>query len=516
MIVGEASVVVRPNMAGFESNLKQSFKRIATGAAAVFAATKVVDFFKDSIKEAREAAEVQRQTAARLKATGGVANVSAEQVGKLANRLSRLVAIDNDVIQQNANLLLTFKKVRNEVGKGNNIFDRANEAALDLAQGTGTDLRGATIQLGKALENPVKGVTALARAGTTFTDQQKEQIKTLVKSGDTLGAQKLILAEIQTQYGGAAKAAVDPSKRLTVALANLKETIGVALLPVIEKLATWLSGLLDWFSNLSPAGQTFAKVLAALAVAIAAVVAVTRIYTTVQTALNVVMALNPFVLVILGLAALGAAIVIAWKKSQTFREVVVGALRIVVGAFLNFIGTFISGAAKAFGWIPGIGPKLRKAEKEFNTFKKRVNASIDGIIDNKTVTLKLEYGFATREANKNVVGPLVSRSTAKKNFSGPVKKGDRAAGGPVSAGSLYRVNELGQEFFIPRMSGTILSANKTKSLLAGGGPQVTIQANFYGPTDASEVTRALEAIANNQLSRVLKTATRRARAGKAG
>ena len=67
--------------------------------------------------------------------------------------------------------------------------------------------KDAALQLAKALEDPAKQVTALARSGTVFTEQQKEQIKTLQASGDLLGAQEIILKEIEAQYGGAARAA---------------------------------------------------------------------------------------------------------------------------------------------------------------------------------------------------------------------------------------------------------------------------------------------------------------------
>ena len=68
-----------------------------------------------------------------IKATGGAANVTAEQVGNLSGRLEAKSGVDDEVIQKSANLLLTFKNVRNEVGKGSDVFDRANVAALDLS-----------------------------------------------------------------------------------------------------------------------------------------------------------------------------------------------------------------------------------------------------------------------------------------------------------------------------------------------------------------------------------------------
>src|SRR5262245_16361448 len=165
-----------------------------TGGA--FAAVQVGGFLKDAIDEAREAAKVGRQTAAVIKATGGVAKVSARDVDRLATALSNKVGVDDEVITAGENMLLTFKGVRNEAGKQNDIFNQATKVALDMTaalnQGevSQSGLEQSTVRLGKALQDPIKGVTALTKVGVTFTDAQKEQIKTLVEAGDTMSAQK--------------------------------------------------------------------------------------------------------------------------------------------------------------------------------------------------------------------------------------------------------------------------------------------------------------------------------------
>ena len=166
--------------------------------------------------------------------------MSAKQVASLAEAISNKTGIDDEQIQSAQNLLLTFTKVRNEVGKGNDVFDQASQLAIDMSVALGSDAKSAALQLGKALNDPIKGVTALTRAGVSFTAEQKKQIKELVASGKVLEAQKLILAEVGVQFGGAAAAAADPMQKLSVTVANLKERIGTALLPYIEKAATWL------------------------------------------------------------------------------------------------------------------------------------------------------------------------------------------------------------------------------------------------------------------------------------
>ena len=215
--------------------------------AAAFGGAAIVGAIKSVTDEARESAKVGRQTAAVLKATGGVANVTAKDVERLSGSLMRQVAVDDEIIASGANMLLTFKGVRNEVGKGNNVFDQATAAAVDMTAamngGTVTQqgLQRSTIQLGKALNDPIKGITALSRVGVTFTQGQKDQIAAMVKAGDTMGAQKIILAELKSEFGGAARAAVDPWQRVRVVMGEVKEQIGTALLPVLDKVAAWLA-----------------------------------------------------------------------------------------------------------------------------------------------------------------------------------------------------------------------------------------------------------------------------------
>ena len=203
----------------------------ATGAVTVlaglgFAAKKFLD-------AGRESTRVGNVTNSVIKSTGGVAGVSAEQVAALATKLSLLTGIDDEAIQGNENLLLTFTNVRDAAGAGNDVFTQTVGLAQDMATVLGTDASGAALQLGKALNDPVKGITALARAGVSFTADQKEQIKDLVAHNDLLGAQKIILGEVTREFGGAATAAADPMGKLAVQLGNVAEAIGQHLMPVL-------------------------------------------------------------------------------------------------------------------------------------------------------------------------------------------------------------------------------------------------------------------------------------------
>ena len=189
---------------------------------------------------------VTTQTNAALKSTGAVSGQTAEGIRTMSTALENLNAtIDDTVIQAGANLLLTFTNIR---GKA---FEPTLQAALDMNQalGGGPDgLAGVVTILGKALNDPLKGLTALGRKGVTFTADQKAQIAAAVKAGDTYKAQGVILAELQKRYAGSFLAGGQTTTGkiagFTDAIDDLQRALATALLPAIGKVATSLKTFL--------------------------------------------------------------------------------------------------------------------------------------------------------------------------------------------------------------------------------------------------------------------------------
>ena len=202
------------------SGLSTALKGVALGAG-----------LKVAIGEYEDAEKVARQTEAAIKSTGNAAEISAKQQNDMADSLSKIAAVDDEVISGGANLLRTFTSIKGEA------FEPTLQAALDLSAVLGTDLNSNVQLLGKALQDPEKGLARLTRAGVGFTDQQKEQIKALQESGDMLGAQKVILAEVEKKFGGQAAAAATSSDRMKVALGNAAEAAGGVLAPAFETAA---------------------------------------------------------------------------------------------------------------------------------------------------------------------------------------------------------------------------------------------------------------------------------------
>lgn len=371
---------------GVGDGISGTFKKVALSIGAAFASVQIGSFLKGAVNEAREAEKLGRITENVVKQTGGAANVTAAQVGQLADRLSSLTAVDDEVIQSGANLLLTFKGVKNEIGAGNNVFDRANQAALDLAaQGFG-EVTGNAVQLGKALEDPMKGLAALSRSGVTFTDQQKDQIKTLVESGKTLEAQKIILGAIEGQVGGAAAAAADPMKRLSLVANNLKETLGRALLPIVDKVGLGIGALISAFKDGDVTSDGFVGVMERIGVvmrelvpkikevalkivdivkavvgftqdnpapvfaALGVVIGATLLPVIAALAASVIALLSPFVLVVAAIAALVGGVVYAYQHFETFRNIVDSVVGFMTAKF---------GEVKAF--VAEIWPQISEA-----------------------------------------------------------------------------------------------------------------------------------------------------------
>ena len=533
---------------GFGSTFKSGIATVAKAGALGLAATFAVGvaFAKDAVGEAREAQKVGALTESVIRSTGGAAKISADQVGDLATAISNKTGIDDEAVQSGANLLLTFKNVKNEVGAGANVFDRATAAAVDLSSAGFGDVTATSKQLGKALNDPIKGVSALGKAGVTFTDQQKKQIKTLVESNRTLDAQKIILGEVESQVGGAAEATATMGEKAAVSFGNLKEQIGTALLPTLDKIQTVIvnkvipavsqfftemqngtgkggefvafvkdaadkaASLASFIKRNSDVIVPLVAILGTAIVAFKVITAAVKAYTAVQLGLNLALTANPIGIVIALIALLVAGIVVAYKKSETFRNIVnrsfdlvkigaltlakvaVGAFRQLVNFYLTMVSTLVTGAAKAFGWVPGLGPKLKTAAANVSSFKDSANAALAKVekdleIKANTAIASAQLNELRRNAGKPITIPVFmsTRYTAGRvNVAGigAVNAGQRASGGPVTAGKPYWVGEnrdgslnRTSELFVPKQSGTILNQQQLGSAGGGGFSEANLQ-----------------------------------------
>jgi hypothetical protein len=213
------------------------------GAVAVAAGAAVVGILADSTKEAMAAERVTALLESTLKSTGGVAGMTRQSIEALSLSLSLVTPVEDDIITGAQTMLLTFKNI------GKDIFPQTTESVLNMAtamnQGaipSAEQLQSTAIMIGKALNDPIAGMAAMGRAGVQFSDGQKEAIKAMVETGNLAGAQAIILGELESQFGGAARAAGTTfAGQMAIAnnqIGNIKEQIGAALIPVLSQLAT--------------------------------------------------------------------------------------------------------------------------------------------------------------------------------------------------------------------------------------------------------------------------------------
>jgi hypothetical protein len=224
------------------------------------------------MNELQQAEKASAQTEAAIRSTGGAANVTAKQIDTLSTSLMKKSGTDDEAIKSGANLLLTFTAVRNEAGRGNDIFNQATKAALNLSVAFGKDMTESAIIVGKALNDPIAGVTALRRVGVQLTDAQQDQIAAFVKSGDVLSAQKVILKELTTEVGGSAKAYGETLAGQVAKAKNEVLNAGASLVTVMAPglrlaadAASGLAGVMEHLpAPVAAAVSSFALLLAAV------------------------------------------------------------------------------------------------------------------------------------------------------------------------------------------------------------------------------------------------------------
>ena len=252
--------------------------------------------------------------------------------------------------------------------------------AMDISAATGKPLATVTEALAKA-----------AGGSTTALGKLSPELKDMMKNGlDAEGA----MSVLTDTFGGAAQTAADTAqgqfKRLGVALAETKESIGAALLPAIEAVLPFLTAMGAWAADNSTVFLVVAGVIGGIAAAIVitnaamtAWAAATTAFTAIQGVFNAVMAANPVVLFALAIAGLVIGLVIAYKKFDAFRNIVdavFGAIKTGIKGGMDAITTYLSfvmGVYKAIfngiatlwnntigklsfsvpKWVPGLGGK---------------------------------------------------------------------------------------------------------------------------------------------------------------
>lgn len=275
--VASLSVVIRGDakdaenkISGVNSKVKESagFFKTALSSALGFAGGALIvkgvgaavgfvhDNLSDMIKSGMDANREMDILTQGLKSTHDASGMTAQGLDDLSGKIMNMSGIDDDSVKSAEQMLLTF------TGLGKSVFPAATQAVADMttrmnggAIPSAQQMNTIALQLGKALNDPAKGMQMLTREGVTFTDQQKKQITAMVNAGNVAGAQKLMLQELNKEFGGSAAAAGHANGGiaiLTATMDNAKQTIGQALVPVLVSLGNTITPLITGFANALP------------------------------------------------------------------------------------------------------------------------------------------------------------------------------------------------------------------------------------------------------------------------
>ena len=267
-----------------------------------------------AVRAFQQQAKAIAQVEAGLQSTGATVGYTSQQLQQMASDLqSKTLFGDEQILQEATSQLLTFTNITGQQ------FARTQQAALDLATRLDGDLKGASIQLGKALNDPVANLSALSRSGIQFSDEQKAVIKSMAETGRLAEAQTLILDELNKQYGGSAEAAAKADggfTQLANSFGDLQEEFGKILVEVLQPVVNYFRELIDRLNDTSPRFKQIAVTVSLVAAAVGPLLMI--IPTLAQgfmsvriamIALNTTMLANPFALVATAIALVVTGII---------------------------------------------------------------------------------------------------------------------------------------------------------------------------------------------------------------
>jgi hypothetical protein len=355
-VLGFDSIAFRKGMTDAERDLVklqksfeqkgQQLQNLGKGLTA-FVTLPIAGIAAAGIREAQETQQAMAQVNAALVSTGNAAGVTAGQLKTASDALELKSLFEGDQILKDVSArLLAFGNITGAT------FGRAQQAIVDFATRTGRDLGSATTLIGKALNDPAKAMGVLSKAGVQLSADQQTLIKSLVATGNTAGAQAVLLGALETKFRGAAEAAqnADPINKFTDAWKQMAETIGTALLPILPVIADAVAAVANAFNSLSPGVQRTIIITAGLAAAFGpvligfggllkvialsgpAVTALATAWNLLQAgflaarvaALATLPALTPFLIPLAAIAAAVGVAYVAWKNWDNIKTIVAG------------------------------------------------------------------------------------------------------------------------------------------------------------------------------------------------
>jgi Prophage tail length tape measure protein len=259
--IGDLVANLALNSAAFGAGLKtaQSSMTGFVGKMLAVAAPLGAAFgFEHALSAAGEQIRAEKKLDSVLRSTGNAAGLSSQELKSFASELQKTTNYSDQQTIAAESVLATFTNIKGTT------FKEAIKSAQDMNTIMGGDLQSNVIQLGKALNDPIKGVNALRRVGVSFTQQQMAQIKAMQQSGNVAGAQAIVLKELQTEFGGAAGALASPMKQAGNMVNDLAENFGMVLGPVLKEGAKAFMEMIGPIADSRESFQALGQQLAAI------------------------------------------------------------------------------------------------------------------------------------------------------------------------------------------------------------------------------------------------------------
>jgi len=262
-LTGMSSMAGDKSGKGFAGKFGGALKSIAGPLAAAISVGAAIKAGKELIRVG-EAAGTSNARIAQINESMGLFGDEADTVNKRLIDLARTQALatgaDVNSIKQTQAKLLTFKDLAASADTVGGAFDRATAAAIDLEAAGFGSAENQAVALGKALNDPTKGLTALGRSGITFTEVEKEKIAALQESGDLLGAQEILLAAIESQVKGTAAATANTTDRLSQGWLAIKEELAGPVSAAFDKVGGYIvdkiiPAVIDFIQKLKEGGS---------------------------------------------------------------------------------------------------------------------------------------------------------------------------------------------------------------------------------------------------------------------
>jgi hypothetical protein len=522
----------------------QQFQKIGAGLT-IGVTAPILAFGVASVLAFDQSAQAIAQVEAALKSTGGAVGYNSEQLQKMASDLQSVTTFDDDEILKKATAnLLTFSKITGTT------FQDAQKAALDLATRLDGDLQSASIQVGKALNDPIKGVSALSKVGVSFSGSQKEMIKSMVNTNDLAGAQAIILKELQTEFGGsaeaAAKAGTGSFKQLANQLGDLSEEFGKIIVEALLPFVGWVKDIVASVQALSPNMKIVIAVVAGLLAAIGPVLVVLGTLATLLPVLATGFTLltGPIGLVVAGLVAVAFVVANNWgvvkktlvdvanyfvdlyNSSTVFR----GGIEVIILVFKNlwtnvkFVFNAIMSTAQfvvrnIFNYFSTLG-KLIKSILTFDVSGvKEALKNGFGDAGNSAGTffkdLQANSKSASTEMSKNISNAINNTLNGKKlaKFTIPKEKVEtagiaNAVEEGVATGAEKGATKAGKTIkrILEEVNSSLKPTEATQGSISSFDARIQELQKFRNEvaTTASQVKMAEEAIAKIELEKALK------------